>query len=102
MTYTVLVRNNHSDSYTATALAFPGYSVEAPTRDEALERMYEAILQLLNEGEVVAMEVPAPTPSLATPIKETFGMFRNDPTFADFCQEVEQYRRARNQYPNEG
>lgn len=67
MTYNIFIRNNRSDGYTATALAFPGYSVDAPTRDEALARMYETLQQLLNDGEVVAMEVPTPTPSVAEP-----------------------------------
>ncbi len=101
MTYNILIRNNPIDGYTATALAFPGYTVDAPTRDEAIERIYETIVQLLNESEVVALEVPTPEPVLAAPYAETFGMFRADPTFADFLQEVDAYRQARNQYPDE-
>jgi predicted RNase H-like HicB family nuclease len=101
MTYNILVQNNRADGYTATVLAFPGYSVDAPTRDEALARIYETIRQLLTEGEVVAMEVPTPAPALATSPQETFGIFCADPTFADFLQEVDLYRRARNQYPDE-
>lgn len=101
MTYNILIRNNPTDGYTATALAFPGYTVDAPTRDEALERIYETILQLLHESEVVALEVPTPEPAFAAPYAETFGMFRSDPTFTDFLQEVDAYRQARNQYPDE-
>jgi len=29
--------------------------------------------------------------------RDTFGMFRDDSTFADFVKEVQQYRRKRNQ-----
>ena len=94
MTYNILIRNNPTAGYTATALAFPGYTVDAPTRDKALERIYETILQLLGEGEVVEMEVPTPVPVLAASYAETFGMFRADPTFADFLQAVDAYGKS--------
>ena len=97
MTYKVLVRNHPANGYIAIVLAFPGYSVEAATRQEALDRMYTTILKLLAESELVEMEVPTPMPVIASSYAETFGMFRADPTFAEAQQEIESYHRVRNQ-----
>jgi hypothetical protein len=39
------------------------------------------------------MEAPEVHPVIAAPYQDTFGMFREDPTFADFLAEVDKYRR---------
>lgn len=43
------------------------------------------------------METPEARPIIATAYQDTFGMFRDDPTFADFLAEVEKYRRQGNE-----
>jgi hypothetical protein len=42
------------------------------------------------------METLEVRPVIAVPYQDTFGMFRDDPTFADFLAEVEKYRRQGN------
>ncbi|MFZ2358445.1 MAG: hypothetical protein WA040_03805 [Anaerolineae bacterium] len=42
------------------------------------------------------MQTPEALPVIAAPYQETFGMFRDDPTFADFLAEVQKYRRQGN------
>ncbi len=42
------------------------------------------------------METPEAQPVIAAPYQDTFGMFRDDPTFAEFMAEVERYRRQGN------
>jgi hypothetical protein len=49
----------------------------------------------LTTGEIVDLEIPAPL--VPAPYADTFGMFRDDPTFAAFVEEVNQYRQERNQ-----
>jgi predicted RNase H-like HicB family nuclease len=95
MTYRILLRSQPNDGYIATALAWPNCEVTAPTREEALAQIRSAIVQMLAEGEIVEVDVPEPV--IPTPYQETFGMFRNDPTFPEFIAEVENYRRQRNQ-----
>ena len=43
------------------------------------------------------MEPPEVRPVIETPYEDTFGMFRDDPTFAAFLAEVEKYRRQGNE-----
>ena len=96
MTYRLLLRNRAANGYTATALAWPDCTVEAPTREEALARMQQAIRELLAESEVVELEVPDSEAQLPKSDNGTFGMFRDDPTFAEFLEEVQAYRAERN------
>ena len=93
MSYSVLLRNQSPKGYSATLLAWPGLAVEARTREDALEKIRTAIAEMLMDGEVVELEAPNIQPIISAPYSETFGMFRDDPTFSDFLTEVEQYRR---------
>jgi hypothetical protein len=43
------------------------------------------------------METPEAQPVITAPYQDTFGMFRDDPTFADFLAEVDKYRRQGNE-----
>lgn len=88
MTYSILLRNTPPDGYVATALAWPGCVVKAPTREEALAQIRLAITNLLANSEIVDVEIPLPEPIIAVPYSETFGMFRDDATFSEFVEEV--------------
>jgi predicted RNase H-like HicB family nuclease len=94
MTYRILLRKQPSDGYVATALGWPGCQVTAPTRDEALSQIQAAITDMLVADEIVDLDIPAPL--IPAPYAETFGMFRDDPTFAEFETEVERYRQDQN------
>ena len=96
MTYRVLLRNNPTNGYTATALAWPECVVEAPTREEALAGIEAAIRELLNTSEIVEIEVPETASTEQMAQHKGFGMFRNDPTFAEFVKEVDVYHDERN------
>jgi hypothetical protein len=97
MLYSVLVRSHPSNGYIASALAFPGREVKAPTREEAIAQIRQVIEDLLAEGEIIEVDVSTPQPVIAASYSDTFGMFQDDPTFDDFVKEVQQYRRKRNQ-----
>ncbi len=93
MTYSVLLRNNPKGGYLATALAWPNFEIEAPTREEALTQMRTTIANLLSKGEIVELEIPTGQSILPSTRKypsaytATFGMFRDDPTFSEFVEE---------------
>ena len=95
MTYRILLRKEPTNGYVATALNWPDCQVTAPTRAEALTQIQIAISQLLTSGEIIDLEIP--TPVIAASYAETFGFFQDDPTFANFIEEVNQYRNERNQ-----
>lgn len=60
--------------------------------------MRAAIAGLMAEGEVVQLDVPEVRPIISAPYQDTFGMFRDDPTFVEFLAAVEEYRRQDNDY----
>lgn len=70
--------------------------MEAPTRAEALAGIEAAIRELLNTSEIVEIEVPETGPTEQMAQHKGFGMFRNDPTFAEFVTEVDVYHAERN------
>jgi predicted RNase H-like HicB family nuclease len=96
LTYDVLIHNKPADGYIATALSLPGCSFEAPTREEVVEGIRRMITQFLTNSEIIQVEVALPQPMIAAPYMETFGMFRDDPTFPEFIKETRKYRRKRN------
>lgn len=101
MSYSVLLQDQSPKGYRATLLAWPGVEVEAHTRKDALDQMRVAIAKLLADGEVVELEVSHDQPIIPAPYQETFGMFRDDPTFSDFLAEVESYRQRENDGAND-
>jgi predicted RNase H-like HicB family nuclease len=89
MTYQVFLQHLADDGYKATPLAFPDCAVMGKTREEALANLKAALATRLAHGELVTLEVGEPT----HPWLKWFGMFRDDPTFDEFLQEIEAYRR---------
>ncbi len=96
MTYRILLRNTPTNGYTATALAWPECVVKAPTREEALAGIEAAIRELLNTSEIVEVEIPEMSSTEPMTQHKGFGMFRNDPTFSEFVEEVQTYHDERN------
>lgn len=97
MSYSVLLQKQTPDRYRATLMAWPGIEVDARTQEDALGKMRVAIVNLLAQGEVVQLEIPEVQPIIAASYENTFGMFRDDPTFTEFLAEVEEYRRQDNE-----
>lgn len=93
MSFSVLLKRHPPEGYRATLMAWPGLEVKAQTQEDALEKMRAAIVKLLADGEVVQLDVPEVQPIIAATYQDTFGMFRDDPTFADFLAEVEKHRQ---------
>lgn len=97
--YQILLRKQAANGYIATALGWPDCQVSAPTRDEAVEQIRTAISDLLTAGEIIDLDIP--TPIIPADYADTFGAFRDDPTFAEFVAEVNLYRQEQNQFPND-
>ena len=75
-------------------LAWPGFSVEAPTREKAIRCAQAAIESRLAQEDIVMVEVePEERPN---PWVEMAGIFADDPTWDEFQAEIEKYRRELN------
>lgn len=97
MTYPILIRSKPNNGFVATALTLSNIEVEAPTREQALAQIRQVISDTLAQGELVNLEIAEPKPIIASSYDDLFGMFKNDPTFPEFVEEVEAYRRKRNE-----
>lgn len=94
MNYQILLRKEPTNGYIATVLGWPGQEVIAPTREEALTQIRAAITEALATAEIVDLDLA--TPAIPSAYAETFGMFRDDPTFTEFVEEVSRYHQERN------
>ena len=95
MTYQIHVKRHAPKEYVATLLSWPALKAQAPTREEALTQIRKAVIDWLADGEIVEMDIPAQEPIVASGYAETFGFFRDDPTFAEFVTEIERYRQEK-------
>src|SRR6266852_2759100 len=89
MIYRVFLQQMADDGYKATPLVFPDCVAVGNTRDEALANLKAALDARLSQGEIVTVEVGEPE----HPWLKGAGMFKADPTFAEFLDEIETYRR---------
>lgn len=97
MSYPILLRSKPNNGYVATALTLSNIEVEAPTREQALTQIRQVISDTLAQGEIVDLEISGAKPIIASSYDEIFGMFKDDPTFPEFVDEVEKYRKRRNE-----
>lgn len=94
MLYQILLQKEPANGYIGTALGWPNCQVTAPTRDEAVEQIRATIEDFLRAGEIVNLDIP--TSIIPASYSDTFGTFRDDPTFAEFVAEVNRYRQKQN------
>lgn len=91
MTVDVLVRREPKGRYRATVLGWPECTVSAPSRDEAIERTRQSLVDLLAEAEIVQLDVEMrPASSI---LAQFVGMWADDETFDQFVAVMETNRR---------
>ncbi|MBI4583128.1 MAG: type II toxin-antitoxin system HicB family antitoxin [Planctomycetes bacterium] len=95
MQISVLVEPIENDGYRATVMA-PPLMAEAPTREEALNRLRELIRGKFSNAEVVRIDIDVTIPGEAHPWKSIAGTWKDHPDAADFEQNIRDYRRSVN------
>lgn len=99
MAIQVLLEPVANNGYRATSAAPLALSVEAPTREAALEKLKEQLgIRLRAGAELVSVELgAAPT----NPWLEGAGMFKGDPWLDDWKQSMAEYRRSKDAEPEQ-
>lgn len=83
-------------SFRASALAL-GETVEAATREEALNTLRDRIVaRLVGNAEWVELDIPLPS-SGNNGVAKVAGMFADDPYFDEFLAIIEENRRVENE-----
>ena len=91
MTYPILLESKKQGGYTATVLGWPDCTAQGATRQEALTRIRQVLIERLTQAEIVPLEIEAPQPE--HPWLEFAGMFKDNPVFDEVLAEIETYRR---------
>lgn len=87
MTFPVIVQPAHGQ-FEAALVGAPDVRATAPTREQALAALESAISKRLDQGELVALEVPR------RGLAGLFGKYRGDPTLREICEAAYQERDA--------
>jgi hypothetical protein len=95
MQYPVIVRPVSENQYAAEPVGKPELRVEAPTEEDALERLGSALSRWLGEGRLIQLDIPSPSKA-ANPWLDTFGRSADDSHFEEVMKEV---ARARTEDP---
>jgi hypothetical protein len=89
MTYQVVLQQTEDNGYRATPVLFPDCVVVGASREEALEKLREALIARTAGVEIVPLEVGEPE----HPWAKWAGMFKDHPNYEEFLAEIEAYRR---------
>ncbi len=87
MTFPILVKDR-GGRFAASLAGAPDVRVTEPTRSEAIDALRSEILQRVERGELLALEVEAEG------ISSLAGEYRGDPTLGEICDEAYQQRDA--------
>src|SRR5690349_396419 len=87
VTFPVIV-HPFQGQFEATLVGAPDVRVTAPTREAALAALESAIARRLDQGELVALEVPR------RGLAGLYGKYRDDPTLREICETGYQERNA--------
>jgi hypothetical protein len=91
VTVDVLVRREPKGRYRATVLGWPECTASAASRDEAIERTRQSLVDLLAEAEIVQLDVEMRPASSS--LAQFVGMWADDETFDQFVALMETNRR---------
>ena len=91
MTVDVLVRREPQGRYRATVLGWPECTAIAASREEAIERTRQSLVDLLTGAEIVQLDVESEGAS--STLAQFAGMWADDETFDQFIAVIESNRR---------
>ena len=94
MNYTVCIRESNGH-FTATVPLLPDCQSEGDTREEALDRLREQVVEVAAHPEFAVLQIPAPEADQQrqNPWLATAGMFEDDSLYQEMLGNVDAYRR---------
>lgn len=91
MEIAVLLEPIHGNGYRATSVTPAQLVTEAPTREEALDRLRELVQQQLSQAEVVKLQVSVPGEE--HPWMAFFGKLKDHPDRDEVERNIQEYRQ---------
>lgn len=97
MQYQILVEHPNQNGYVASVIGLPDCVVEGATEAEAINRAKLRLKTRLAKGKIVTIDVDVPAEGLTgNPWIDSAGIFKDDPTFDEYLEILEQIRRDGN------
>lgn len=97
MQYQILIEHPNQNGYVASVIGLPDCVVEGATEDEALNRVKLRLKTRLATSKIVTVDVDVPAQGLTgNPWIDSAGIFKDDPTFDEYMEILEQIRRDEN------
>jgi hypothetical protein len=91
MDVSVMLEQVQGNGYRATALVPTPLVAEAPTRDEAVDKIRALISEKLSQAELIQIQVPVSTES--NPWLAIAGIWRDHPDIDEVEENIQAYRR---------
>lgn len=97
MQYQILVEHPNQNGFVASVIGVPDCVVTANTEEEAIANVRQALQSRLSQAKIVAIEVESPMVQYKeNPWTLCAGTLKDDPTFDDFMEKLQQIRREGN------
>ncbi len=94
MRYQILIEHPNQNGFVASVIGLPNCVATGSTEEEALARIRQTLHARLSQAKIVAIEVESPTAQdEEKPWTVNAAAWRDDPTFDDLMQKIEEYRR---------
>jgi predicted RNase H-like HicB family nuclease len=90
MAFEILVKPTEN-GFLATVPGLPDCTVEAATREEAIERVRQEAKDWIERSEIIPLELPEAAKLKRSP-KDFVGMWEHNELFDEFQKEIQQYR----------
>ena len=97
MDVSVMLEQLKGNGYRATALVPAPLVAEAPTRDQAVDKIRSLIIERMSNAELIHVEIPV---SKSNPWLAIAGTWRDSPDVPDVLENVKAYRREVNADPD--
>jgi predicted RNase H-like HicB family nuclease len=96
MQYQIFVENPADQIFMASAIGLPNATANGVTEKEAIGKLKSILDNRFKNGKLVIIEVDLPSEKssdTSDPWIDNIGIFQDDPTFDDFLDEVNNYRK---------
>jgi predicted nucleic acid-binding protein len=92
---TLLLQTLESGRILASVLELPDCRVESATKEEAIATLNAMVADRLKNADIVSLELPIPfAPSSQSPWAKLFGLFKDDPDFAEIAATLRAERES--------
>jgi hypothetical protein len=85
---TLLLHTLESGTIAASVLEIPDCRVEAATKAESIAALETLLADRLKDTDIISLELPIPTANAQSPWTKLFGLFKDDPDFAEIAADI--------------